>query len=87
MIRFGDLYVSKQFGFVSFENHDDAERACNELNGKEYNGKTIYVGRAQKKAERQAELKHKFEKLKQERIQRYQEQLQQSDILIIQIDD
>merc|ERR1712050_231900 len=71
-IAFGEDGKSKQFGFVSFENHDDAERACNELNGKEYNGKTIYVGRAQKKAERQAELKHKFEKLKQERIQRYQ---------------
>jgi len=71
-IAFDDAGKSKQFGFVSFESHDDAERACNELNGKEYNGKTIYVGRAQKKAERQAELKHKFEKLKQERIQRYQ---------------
>ena len=48
---------SKQFGFASYEMHEDAERAVNELNGKEYNGKNIYVGRAQKKAERQTELK------------------------------
>ena len=31
-----------------------------ELNGQEIGGKTLYVGRAQKKAERQAELKKKF---------------------------
>ena len=32
----------------------------------------MYVGRAQKKAERQAELKDRFERLKLERIHRYQ---------------
>ena len=32
----------------------------------------MYVGRAQKKLERQAELKDKFERLKIERINRYQ---------------
>jgi len=42
------------------------------LNGKEMHGKTIFVGRAQKKAERQAELKDKFERLKIERMTRYQ---------------
>lgn len=67
-----DTGSSKQFGFVSFECHEEAEKAVEELNNKEYDGKAIYVGRAQKKAERQAELKHKFEKLKMERIQRYQ---------------
>merc|ERR1712037_937487 len=35
-------------------------------------GKTLYVGRAQKKAERQQELKKKFEQLKLERLNRYQ---------------
>ena len=34
-------------------------------------GKTLYVGRAQKKAERQQELKKKFEMLKLERLNRY----------------
>lgn len=42
------------------------------MNNKEVDGKEIYVGRAQKKAERQAELKEKFERMKMERINRYQ---------------
>ncbi|CAM9622892.1 unnamed protein product [Lampetra fluviatilis] len=63
---------SRGFGFVSFERHEDAQRAVNEMNGKELNGRTVFVGRAQKKGERQAELKRKFEMLKQERISRYQ---------------
>jgi len=63
---------SKGFAFVSYENHEDAARACEDLNGKEYNGRPIYVGRAQKKAERQAELKEKFERIKLERMNRYQ---------------
>uniref|UniRef100_S4RD25 Poly(A) binding protein, cytoplasmic 4 (inducible form) n=1 Tax=Petromyzon marinus TaxID=7757 RepID=S4RD25_PETMA len=63
---------SRGFGFVSFEQHEDAQRAVNEMNGKELNGRTVFVGRAQKKGERQAELKRKFEMLKQERISRYQ---------------
>ena len=63
---------SKGFGFVSFEDTTQAEAAVTELNGKDINGKTVYVGRAQKKAERQAELKKKFEALKMERMTRYQ---------------
>lgn len=43
-----------------------------ELNGKDVNARLIYVGRAQKKAERQAELKRKFEMMKMERMSRYQ---------------
>uniref|UniRef100_A0A2K5DG66 Polyadenylate-binding protein n=1 Tax=Aotus nancymaae TaxID=37293 RepID=A0A2K5DG66_AOTNA len=63
---------SKGFGFVSFERHEDAQKAVDEINGKELNGKQIYVGRAQKKVERQTELKRKFEQMKQDRITRYQ---------------
>lgn len=47
-------------------------QAVDEMNGKELNGKMIYVGRAQKRLERQGELKRKFELIKQDRIQRYQ---------------
>lgn len=47
-------------------------QAVNDMNGKELNGKVIYVGRAQKRLERQGELKRKFELIKQDRIQRYQ---------------
>ncbi|TDG98666.1 hypothetical protein EPR50_G00202570 [Perca flavescens] len=63
---------SRGFGFVSYEKHEDANKAVEEVNGTELNGKTVFVGRAQKKMERQAELKRKFELLKQERISRYQ---------------
>uniref|UniRef100_A0A8C5HYU0 Polyadenylate-binding protein n=1 Tax=Gouania willdenowi TaxID=441366 RepID=A0A8C5HYU0_GOUWI len=63
---------SRGFGFVSFEKHEDANKAVEEMNGTDFNGKTVFVGRAQKKMERQTELKRKFEMLKQERISRYQ---------------
>jgi len=63
---------NKGFGFVSYEDAETAEHACAELNGSEVNGKTIYVGRAQKKAERQMELKKKFEQMKLERMTRFQ---------------
>lgn len=63
---------NKGFGFVSFEEAETAEAACAALNGTEVSGKTIYVGRAQKKAERQMELKKKFEQMKLERITRFQ---------------
>ncbi|XP_044142292.1 polyadenylate-binding protein 4 isoform X1 [Bufo gargarizans] len=63
---------SKGFGFVSFEKHEDANKAVDDMNGRDINGKVMFVGRAQKKVERQAELKRRFEQLKQERISRYQ---------------
>ncbi|XP_037081802.1 polyadenylate-binding protein 4-like [Pollicipes pollicipes] len=68
----GEDGKAKGFGFVSFEDPEAAEAAVNDMNGKEINGKTIYVGRAQKKAERQHELKRKFEQIKLERMNRYQ---------------
>jgi len=67
-----DEEKNKGFGFVSFEEASAAEAACDDLNGKEVSGKTIYVGRAQKKAERQMELKKKFEQMKIERMTRFQ---------------
>ena len=76
----GDDNKSKGFGFVSYEDSVHAEAACDDLNGKDIEGKPIYVGRAQKKAERQAELKKKFEALKMERMTRYQGK--QSDIYL-----
>uniref|UniRef100_A0A3P8SCG0 Poly(A) binding protein, cytoplasmic 1a n=1 Tax=Amphiprion percula TaxID=161767 RepID=A0A3P8SCG0_AMPPE len=63
---------SKGFGFVSFERHEDAQKAVDDMNGKELNGRQVYVGRAQKKGERQNELKRKFEQMKQDRMTRYQ---------------
>ncbi|UYV79045.1 PABPC4 [Cordylochernes scorpioides] len=63
---------SKGFGFVSYEEPESAEKAVQDLNEKVIDGRTLYVGRAQKKAERQAELRRKFEQLKIERQTRYQ---------------
>ncbi|RVE67020.1 hypothetical protein OJAV_G00113130 [Oryzias javanicus] len=63
---------NRGFGFVSFEKHEDAQKAVDEMNGKELNGKAMFVGRAQKKMERQMELKRKFEQMKKDRTTRYQ---------------
>ncbi|NXS54450.1 EPAB protein, partial [Brachypteracias leptosomus] len=70
---------SKGFGFVNFEKHEEAQKARGfslpavaSMNGKEINGRMVYVGRAQKRLERQSELKRKFEQMKQERVSRYQ---------------
>lgn len=64
--------VSKGFGFVNFENHEDAEAACAATNETEINGKKLYVGRAQKKQEREEELKSQYETAKVERMNQYQ---------------
>jgi len=71
-VMFDGNSKARGFGFVSFEKPEAAENAVTDFNGKDMGGKTLYCGRAQKKAERQAELKEKFEKIKLERINRYQ---------------
>ncbi|CAE6414420.1 unnamed protein product [Rhizoctonia solani] len=62
---------SRGFGFVNFERHEEAERAVNEMNEKDIKGKTLFVGRAQKKSERQSELARSHEAAKQERQNKY----------------
>jgi len=58
---------SKGFGFVNFENHEHAVKAIEEFNGKVLSegGKTLFVGKAQKKSEREAELRQKFDQRKE----------------------
>eukprot|EP00158_Paraphelidium_tribonemae_P009005 Partr_v1_DN28747_c1_g1_i1_m62807 putative poly(A) binding protein, cytoplasmic len=63
---------SKCFGFVNFENHEDAAKAVEALNNKEFDGRALFVGRAQKKYEREDELRRKFEQLRIERMNKYQ---------------
>ncbi|KAI5216051.1 Polyadenylate-Binding Protein 1-Like [Manis pentadactyla] len=47
-------------------------QAVMDMNGKEVSGQLLYVGRAQKRVERQNELKRRFEQMKQDRLNRYQ---------------
>lgn len=62
---------SKGFAFVNFENHNAAEAAVNALNGSDLHGRAIFVGRAQKKAERTEELRRQFEAEKMERSNKF----------------
>ncbi|CBJ48711.1 polyadenylate-binding protein, putative [Ectocarpus siliculosus] len=63
---------SKCFGFVNFENADDAAKAVEALNGKKVDDKEWYVGKAQKKSERENELKLRFEQSMKETADKYQ---------------
>jgi len=60
MIMKDDEGKSRGFGFINFDDADAAHSAVEALNGKEIDGKELYAGRAQKKAEREAELKQKY---------------------------
>ncbi|KAI9871166.1 MAG: Protein phosphatase PP2A regulatory subunit B, partial [Watsoniomyces obsoletus] len=42
---------SRGFGFVNYLDHEVASKAVDELNDKDFHGKNLYVGRAQKKHE------------------------------------
>ncbi|KAJ4701722.1 Polyadenylate-binding protein [Melia azedarach] len=63
---------SKCFGFVNFENADDAAKAVDALNGKKFDDKEWYVGKAQKKSEREVELKGRFEQAMKETVDKFQ---------------
>ncbi|KAK9478758.1 hypothetical protein V1514DRAFT_330322 [Lipomyces japonicus] len=63
---------SRGFGFVNYHNHEDAARAVDELNEIDFNGKKLYVGRAQKKHEREEELRKQYEAARLEKISKYQ---------------
>lgn len=63
---------SKGFGFCSYENPEEAEAAVQNLNGFTVGDKQLFVGRFQKKNERQSEIKRKKDMQRQERINKYQ---------------
>jgi polyadenylate-binding protein len=60
--------TSRGFGFVNFENHDDAQTAVNELHDMEFHGQNLFVARAQKKSEREEELRRSYEAAKNEKL-------------------
>jgi polyadenylate-binding protein len=63
---------SRGFGFVNFVNHEHAATAVDELNGKDFMGQDLYVGRAQKKHEREEELRKSYEAARIEKASKYQ---------------
>jgi polyadenylate-binding protein len=68
------------YGFVNFAENEAAVAAVEALNGKEYETtidgeevmQELFVGRAQKKAERERELRAKYEAEKMDRISKFQ---------------
>jgi polyadenylate-binding protein len=73
---------SMGFGFIDFADHESAKKAMEELNDKTFEGDesadpkvepfTMYVNRAQKKVERERELKAKLDAAKSEQITKFQ---------------
>ena len=60
------------FGFVNYVKHEDAAKAVDELNDSEWKGQKLYVGRAQKKHEREEELRKQYEAQRAEKQSKYQ---------------
>uniref|UniRef100_A0A1D1XDD1 Polyadenylate-binding protein n=1 Tax=Anthurium amnicola TaxID=1678845 RepID=A0A1D1XDD1_9ARAE len=63
---------SKGFGFVNFENHEQAAEAVTALHDSDFKGKKLFVSRAQKKHEREEELRRQYEQAKMEKLNKYQ---------------
>lgn len=63
---------SKGFAFVNYDTHEAAQAAVDALHDNDYKGKTLYVQRAQKKAEREEELRKMYEQQRNERMQKWQ---------------
>lgn len=66
-----------------FLNPDDATAAVENLNGRTQDNKVWYVGKAQRKAEREAELKAKYEQERRDRM----EKLQGANLYLKNLDD
>uniref|UniRef100_A0A914HGP7 RRM domain-containing protein n=1 Tax=Globodera rostochiensis TaxID=31243 RepID=A0A914HGP7_GLORO len=66
---------SRGFGFVDFKDHESAVKAVDQMNDTPVPGgkpdQNLTVCRAQRKGERQAELRRRYEQHKNERMQRY----------------
>ncbi len=63
---------SRGFGFVNFTTHTSASQAVDELNNLDFRGQDLYVGRAQKKHEREEELRKSYEAARLEKANKYQ---------------
>ncbi|KAG5409899.1 hypothetical protein IGI04_006218 [Brassica rapa subsp. trilocularis] len=74
---------SKCFGFVNYERSEDAAVAVEKMNGISLGENVLFVGKAQKKSEREEELKRKHE---QEKLNRF-EKLEGSNLYVKNLDD
>lgn len=63
---------SRGFGFVNFESHEAAQKAVNELHDTDFHGAKLFVARAQKKNEREEELRRSYEAAKNEKLSKFQ---------------
>ncbi|WEW58363.1 Protein phosphatase PP2A regulatory subunit B [Emydomyces testavorans] len=63
---------NRGFGFVNFTNHESAAAAVDKLNDMDFKGQRLYVGRAQKKHEREEELRKQYEAARIEKASKYQ---------------
>ncbi|XP_062115151.1 polyadenylate-binding protein 7 [Humulus lupulus] len=75
--------MPRGFGFVSYDNPDDAKRAVEAMNGSELGSQVLYVGRAQKMVERKQILRHEYEEKRKELIMKYKN----SNVYVKNIDD
>merc|ERR1711981_68865 len=60
------------FGFVNYAKHEDAAKAVDELHDSDLKGQKLYVGCAQKKHEREEELRKQYEAARLEKQNKYQ---------------
>jgi polyadenylate-binding protein len=72
LARDSETGKSRGFGFVNFTTHEAAGKAVEDLNGNDFHGQDLYVGRAQKKHEREEELRKSYEAARQEKASKYQ---------------
>ncbi|KAF1931454.1 polyadenylate binding protein [Didymella exigua CBS 183.55] len=67
-----DQGKSRGFGFVNYVKHEAAAVAVDTLNDSDFKGQKLYVGRAQKKHEREEELRKQYEAARLEKQSKYQ---------------
>ena len=72
LARDSETGKSRGFGFVNFINHEHASTAVDELHESDFKGQSLYVGRAQKKHEREEELRKQHEAARVEKASKYQ---------------
>lgn len=64
--------TNRGFGFVNFSEHKCAAEAVEQLHESNYKGQILYVSRAQKKHEREEELRKQYEAARVEKQSKYQ---------------